>query len=169
MSQPIYEPGSYNSSPEEPVVHQTISSGGQKALWSDDDDSMRNDASASSQALSGVSSAPTGRSSVVPDGAKRPQDHRKPTKRTVIINGMDIEINLKRLQDDWEIMEMMAEMEGSGDEENLPLVIKLVKAVVGDQYDMVKKNSVSDEGYVSTEKMLDVIRQIFEEVGELGE
>lgn len=140
----------------------------QEALSIDENGVMRNDAHDAPQALTGASDAPQERSSTIPDGAKRPQDHRKPAKRTVIVRGMDLQVDVKQLQDDWELMELMAEMEGSGNEENLPLVIKLVKTVLGDQYDMVKENSKVD-GRVSTEKMMEVIQKVFEEVGELGE
>lgn len=141
----------------------------QQALSVDENGAMHEYVTDASEGLTGVSEAPTGRAPVIPDGAKRPADHRKPAKRTIVVNGMDLKIDLGRLKDDWELMELMAEMEGSGQEENLPLVIKLVKSVVGDQYDMVKENSRAPEGYVSTEKMMDVVQQVFEEVGELGE
>lgn len=157
---PVYEPGSYNRNNE---------GDRQQALSVDENGAMRNDAHDAPEALTGVSSAPTGRAPAIPDGAKRPDDHRKPAKRNIVINGMDLKIDLARLQDDWELMELMAEMEGSGNEENLPMVIKMVKAVVGDQYDLVKNNCRAPEGHVSTKQMMDVIQQIFEEVGELGE
>lgn len=147
---------------------QGESQGVQQRLWDGEIDATRNDAHDVPEGLTGVSEAPSGRSATIPDGAKRPQDHRKPAKRTIVVRGMDLEVDVKKLQDDWELMELMAEMEGSGNEENLPLVIKLVKTVLGDQYQMVKDNSKVD-GRVSTEKMMDVIQTVFEEVGELGE
>lgn len=140
----------------------------QEALSIDENGVMRNDAHDAPEALTGVSSAPSGRTTAIPDGAKRPQDHRKAAKRTVIVNGMDLKVDIQQLRDDWELMELMAEMEGTGDEENLPLVIKMVKTVLGDQYGMVKDNCKID-GRVSTEKMMAVIQRVFEEVGELGE
>lgn len=140
----------------------------QQTLSVDENGVMRDDAHDVPEGLTGVSEAPSGRSATIPDGAKRPQDHRKPAKRTIVVRGMDLEVDVKKLQDDWELMELMAEMEGSGNEENLPLVIKLVKTVLGDQYQMVKDNSKVD-GRVSTEKMMDVIQTVFEEVGEMGE
>lgn len=140
----------------------------QEALSIDENGVMRNDAHDAPEALTGVSSAPSGRTATIPDGAKRPQDHRKAAKRTVVVNGMDLKVDIQQLRDDWELMELMAEMEGTGDEENLPLVIKMVKTVLGDQYSMVKENCKVD-GRVSTEKMMAVIQRVFEEVGELGE
>lgn len=140
----------------------------QEALSIDENGVMRDDAHDAPEALTGVSNAPSGRTATIPDGAKRPQDHRKAAKRTVIVNGMDLKVDIQQLRDDWELMELMAEMEGTGDEENLPLVIKMVKTVLGDQYGMVKENSKVD-GRVSTEKMMAVIQKVFEEVGELGE
>lgn len=157
-----YQAESPSTGPEENVTRA------QEALSIDENGVMRDDAHDTSEALTGVSSAPSGRTATIPDGAKRPQDHRKPAQRTVIVNGMDLKVDVKRLQDDWELMELMAEMEGSGNEENLPLVIKMVKAVLGDQYEMVKQNSKVDDR-VSTEKMMEVIQKVFEEVGELGE
>lgn len=154
-----YHPGQVYPMPEENA---------QEALSIDENGVMRDDAHDAPQALTGAPSAPAAPSATIPDGAKRPQDHRKPSKRTVIVNGMDLQVDVKQLQDDWELMELMAEMEGSGDEENLPLVIKMVKTVLGDQYGMVKENSKVD-GRVSTEKMMAVIQKVFEEVGELGE
>lgn len=150
-------------------VRQDNSPGVQQRLWDGEIDDMRNDAHDAPEGLTGVSEAPSGRAGMIPDGAKRPQDHRKPAKRRITVNGMDLTVDVGRLQDDYELMELMAEMEGSGDEENLPLVIKLVKAVLGDQYTMVKENSRAPEGHVSTKRMMDVIQQVFEEVGELGE
>ena len=155
---PGFEAGSYNRSDDNT----------QQALSVDENGVMRNDAHDATEALTGVSSAPSGRTAAIPDGAKRPQDHRKPAKRRITVNGLDLSVDLVRPQDDRELMELMAEMEGSGDEENLPLVIKLVKAVLGDQYTMVKKHCTVD-GRVSTEKMMEIIQRIFEEVGELGE
>lgn len=155
---PGFEAGSYNRSDDNT----------QQALSVDENGVMRNDAHDATEALTGVSSAPSGRTAAIPDGVKRPQDHRKPAKRRITVNGLDLTVDLVRLQDDWELMELMAEMEGSGDEENLPLVIKLVKSVLGDQYTMVKKHCTVD-GRVSTEKMMEIIQRIFEEVGELGE
>lgn len=154
-----YQAGSVYPSPAE----------SQQALSVDENGAMRDDAYDATQALTGVSEAPTGRSATIPDGAKRPQDHRKPAKRKIVVNGMDLTVDVGRLQDDFELMELMADMEGSGDEENLPLVIKLVKSVLGDQYNMVKENCRAPEGHVSTKQMMEVIQQVFEEVGELGE
>lgn len=141
----------------------------QQALSVDENGAMIDDTHDASQALTGVSEASTGRTNGIPDDAKRPQDRRKPAKRRIVVNGMDLTVDVNKLQDDYELMELMADMEGSGNEENLPLVIKLVKTVLGDQYDKVKENSRAEEGHVSTKKMMDVIQQVFEEVGELGE
>lgn len=157
---PGFEAGSYNRSDDDDT---------QQALWDDNNSATRNDAHDASEGLTGVSSAPTGRTSTIPDGAKRPQDHRKPAKRRIVVNGMDLVVDVGKLQDDYELMELMAEMEGTGDEENLPLVIKLVKTVLGNQYNDVKENCRAEEGHISTKKMMDVIQQVFEEVGELGE
>lgn len=141
----------------------------QQALSVDENGVMNDDTHNASEELSGTVSAHSGRTSAIPDGAKRPQDHRKPSKRHVVVRGMDLKVDVGRIQDDFELMELMAEMEGSGEEENLPLVIKLVKAVLGDQYEMVKENSRAQDGYVSTKLMMEVIQEVFEEVGELGE
>src|SRR5699024_4780173 len=148
---------------------QGESQGVQQRLWDGEIDATRNDAHDVPEGLTGVSEAPSGRSATIPDGAKRPQDHRKPAKRRITVKGMDLTVDVARVQDDYELMELMAEMEGSGDEENLPLVIKLVKSVLGDQYTTVKENCRAPEGHVSTKQMMEVIEQVFEEVGELGE
>lgn len=141
----------------------------QQALQIDENPVVNDYVADASQGLSGVSEDRSGRATAIPDSAKRPQDHRKPAKRKIVVNGMDLTVDLQKLQDDYELMELMAEMEGSGEEENLPLVIKLVKSVLGDQYTMVKENCRAEEGHVSTKKMMEVIQRVFEEVGELGE
>lgn len=146
-----------------PVTHST-----QQALWSDENTSPSNDTHNAPQSLSGTPEALTAETVTIPAGAKLPQDHRKPARRKVTVQGLDLTVDLKQLQDDYELMELMAEMEGSGDEENLPLVIKLVKTVLADQYDMVKEHCRED-GRVSTKRMMEVIQAVFEEVGELGE
>lgn len=155
------------------VPEQVYDPSAQQGLWSDNDATTYNHASDASQALTGTSEAPqepvmTTRERAIAAGAKLPQDHRKPSKRTITVDGLDVKVNLAHLQDDYELMELMAEMEGSGDEENLPVVIKLVKTVLGDQYTVVKEHCRVD-GRVSAKKMMEFIQAIFEQVGELGE
>src|SRR5690625_7858659 len=57
----------------------------QQALSIDENGAMRDDAHDAPEALTGVSSAPSGRTAAIPDGAKRPQDHRKPAKRRITV------------------------------------------------------------------------------------
>lgn len=149
-------------------MYDQINPDAQQALSVDENGVMHDYTTDAAQAPTGASSAPADMPVMIPADARRPQDHRKPAKRHITVQGMDLVVDMARIQDDFELIELMAELEGGGEEENLPLVIKLVKAVLGDQYAQVKENC-RENGYVSTKKMMAVIQTLFEQVGELGE
>lgn len=142
----------------------------QQALSIDENGAMSGDASNVPQDATDASQDATDTPGINARAMNREQRRavRKLPKKTVVVNGMDLVVDVARLQDDYELMELMAEIEGSGDEENVLLIIKLVKTVMGDQYNDVKEACRVD-GRVSTEKMMEVIREVFEAVGELGE
>lgn len=77
-------------------------------------------------------------------------------------SGFEFEIDINRIADDWEILELVASVDGGDTSQSAGDVVKLAKAVMGeDQYKEFMAYLKKKNGRISSAEVIQTITEIF--------
>lgn len=81
--------------------------------------------------------------------------------RTVNVNGIEVAVDAKRMQEDWELFELVCDIQADP-EGNSFRIVSLLRELLGDEgYKKVKDALRNDEGIVTNDAMNGFITDMF--------